>query len=404
MSQQTFDVAENIQIQVHECSERVTVVGWEDARRVLADAPGRLEGNVLYFENSERLSLRMPRQASLTISDCEADLSISDVSGSVALTDIEGDVVLRNLGEVIIRDLEGDLSARQVKSLRGEGAWEGDVALRAIAEPLVADHIEGDMSVGDIGGMTVESLGGDLAARGVRSTVALGRVSGDVNVRGVQGDLSAQHVDGDFIASGVQGAVDAQDIEGDAVVSVDETHGLDLRAEGDVVINLPSDGDADVELDALHGEVTHHGNIRILDRDENHLRGTLGKGGSRVQVESLRGDVIARTGAAVPHADYESDLRAPFVEMGKEYKDLGRQISEEVKQSVNASLGKWGIHHGRRHHHIHASRQEETVEVEPEEPARGPAAGSPERQAILDAIARGELSVDEAIRRINGEA
>jgi hypothetical protein len=33
----------------------------------------------------------------------------------------------------------------------------------------------------------------------------------------------------------------------------------------------------------------------------------------------------------------------------------------------------------------------------------GPAAGSPERQAILDAIARGELSVDDAIRKIRGE-
>ena len=34
---------------------------------------------------------------------------------------------------------------------------------------------------------------------------------------------------------------------------------------------------------------------------------------------------------------------------------------------------------------------------------RGPAAGSPERAAILDAIARGELNVEDAIKKLREE-
>jgi hypothetical protein len=38
-----------------------------------------------------------------------------------------------------------------------------------------------------------------------------------------------------------------------------------------------------------------------------------------------------------------------------------------------------------------------------EQEPRGPVARTPERQAILDAIARGELSVDDAIKKLTSE-
>jgi len=47
---------------------------------------------------------------------------------------------------------------------------------------------------------------------------------------------------------------------------------------------------------------------------------------------------------------------------------------------------------------------DETPTQEPVQAApRGPAPGSPERQAILDAIARGEMNVDDAIKKLTGE-
>jgi hypothetical protein len=96
--------------------------------------------------------------------------------------------------------------------------------------------------------------------------------------------------------------------------------------------------------------------------------------------------------------------------MGREYAEMGQRIAEQVRESVRQSLDESGIHgHGRhRHFGFHFGRHRHGVDFEPretrgEEKPRGPAAGTPERQAILDAIARGELSVDEAVKKLIGE-
>lgn len=85
---------------------------------------------------------------------------------------------------------------------------------------------------------------------------------------------------------------------------------------------------------------------------------------------------------------------------------LKQQIKEEVRQSVRAAMAnalnvRHQIHiqlHRRAHR-----RADEDYRNESTESPRGPVAGSPERQAILDAVARGELSVDDAIKKLTGE-
>lgn len=91
-----------------------------------------------------------------------------------------------------------------------------------------------------------------------------------------------------------------------------------------------------------------------------------------------------------------------------EFARLKQQIKEEVRQSVRAAMAdalnaRHQIHiqlHRRAHRH---ARADEDRREESPEPPRGPVAGSPERQAILDAVARGELSVDDAIKKLTGE-
>jgi hypothetical protein len=89
-----------------------------------------------------------------------------------------------------------------------------------------------------------------------------------------------------------------------------------------------------------------------------------------------------------------------------EFARLKQQIKEKVRQSVRAAVAdtlkaRHQIHiqmHRRAHRHTDEDRRNESTES-----SCGPVAGSPERQAILDAIARGELSVDDAIKKLTGE-
>ena len=160
----------------------------------------------------------------------------------------------------------------------------------------------------------------------------------------------------------------------------------------------------------MHGDWVARAGIKIVEQDEHHMRGTIGSGGAKVQIESLHDDVVVRAGSAKePHFEFSAEFHAPFAEMGQEMAQMGQRIAQEVRESVHESLARSGIgHHGRhefRHHHEHRRHHhpEEAPEMPSEEWPSGPVAGSPERQAILDAIARGELSVDDAIRKLRGE-
>ncbi len=393
MSQHRFDVSENVQIEIRACEARVSVTGWDDAHTVLADAAARQEGDRIVVEHADRVNLRVPRSAAVTITDCEGDVRVDDLAGRVELAQIEGDVALRNLDQVLVRDLEGELIARGVSRLSGQGTWEGDVALRGV-ERLDVETIEGDASLGDAGEVTIRTVEGDLSARQVRTALRIDDVQGDVALRGV-GDVSLAHVGGDLAIAEAFGTIDSADVEGDAVVSIDTIKTVTLRADGDVALNLPEHADAEIELDAPHGHVVGHAH-QVTEQDDDHLRGTLGAGGPRVQAESTHEDVVLRVGGTADEPRERRRHRLAHVHWAR----MGQRIAEKTEQAVMDSLRDVEESFGRskrreRRHESHGAPA-------PEEP-RGPAAGSPERKAILDAIARGELSVDEAIQKLRGE-
>ncbi len=454
MGQQTFRVTGNAEIKIRACHNRVTVVGWDDAHSVAVDSAARQDGDTILVENASKVTLRVPRAAILSITDCEADVRVDDLTGAVLLADIDGDVALRNLrGETIARDIDGDLVAKDVVSLKGQGKWDGDVALRGVknivAEKIEGEaslseittaslqsvegdvvvkncqtltietcegdvvlrnvaaatikEIEGDANLGQAGETTLETLGGDFVSQAQQGSLTIDEIEGNVNLRDVTAPIQIERVGGDFIASGVCAAIHANDIEGDAVISFAAIATLNLSAEGDVVINLPESANAQIELAAPRGDLVVRANLNVAEQDESHMRGTLGNGGVTVQAESTEGDLILRASG--------SDARGKQNANYAEYGELGNRIASEVRQSIQESLGEFGIRerHGKhhfgftlRHAHDHA-RNDAPREPAPVEKSRGPEAGSPERQALLDAIARGELSVDDAIKKLSGE-
>jgi hypothetical protein len=400
MPRQTYSVRENVAIQIRACTDRLIVIGWDDARTVSTDGEARQDGDTLIVENQSRVTLRVPRAATVTISDCQADVRVENVNGNVALTNIEGDVVLRDVREARVRDLTGDLIAKDVTTLTGEGVWRDDVALRGV-ERLTVNEIDDDVSMGSIGTADIKTLRGDLSARDIRTALKVGDVEGDVIVRGLDGTLTIERVGEDFAVSDARGAVDAQDIAGDAVVSFARVAETKLRADGDVVLNLPADANAEIELDALRGDLMVRGAVQVIEQDENHLRGKIGSGEYKVQAESTRGDLSLTAGERdEAHAEYGARI-------GAEFADLGQRIAAEVRQNIQESLGNVHIKGRFGRHHFHA-RREHRYRQEPERASaqdqpRESAQDAAERKAILDAIARGEISVNDAIRKLRGE-
>jgi hypothetical protein len=395
MSQRTFPISENTQIQIRHCDERIVVTGWDETRTVATNCDARQEGNTLIIENVEKVMLRIPRATSLLITDCNADVHVDDLTGHVELVKIDGDVSLRNLrGETIVRDIDGDLSVRDIAQLRGHGVWQGDVALRDI-DACTIDAIEDDLSLRNIGSAEIQKIGGDLSVAGNRGTLSIGEVEGDVNLGEVKARVMIQHIGDDLVASEVNAALDLPDVDGDAVISFAQAVDLKLSAKEDVIIRLPSNSDADLELDAPRGDLIARHEIQINKQDERQLRGTIGKGGAKIQAESTHGDLILEGDQPMRHA-HNRELHQHFARMGQE-------IAQEVRASVRASLADIPQPKHHRHHrvefHLH---DDEPAAEEPQ--AVNPGLSQTDRKAILDAIGRGEMSVDDGIKKLRGEA
>jgi hypothetical protein len=395
MPQRTFPISENAQIQIRHCAERVVVTGWDDTRTVATDCDARQEGNTLIIENAERILVRVPRAASVLITDCNADVRVDDLAGRVEIVKIDGDIALRNLrGETIVRDIDGDLSARDIAQLRGQGEWQGDVALRDI-DACTIDAIEDDASLRNMGATEIQKIGGDLNVVGNRGALSIGEVEGDVNLREVNARATIQHIGDDLVASEVNAALDLPDVAGDAVISFAQAVDLKLSAKEDVIIRLPSNSDADIELDAPRGNLIARHEIQIIKQDERHLRGTIGKGGTKIQAESTHGDLIFEGDQPMRHA-HNRELHQHFARMGQE-------IAQEVRASVRASLADIPQPKHHRHHRVEFHLHDDEPEAE-EPQAVKPGLSQTDRKAILDAIGRGEMSVDDGIKKLRGEA
>lgn len=133
--------------------------------------------------------------------------------------------------------------------------------------------------------------------RGVK--VGANTINGDVRVEDVAAEVEAESVNGNVVVSTVGGPVNARTTNG----SVRATMGkFDLESDlrfstvnGSVVVEFTGDIDADVELVSANGRFMTDFPVTISGRiDPRRLRATLGKGGSRIRLSTVNGNVELR--------------------------------------------------------------------------------------------------------------
>ena len=133
-------------------------------------------------------------------------------------------------------------------------------------------------------------------------------VSGDVSARGLRSAVRATSVSGDVEVS-TSGPAEASSVSGNVVATLGRTGGEDLSfrsVSGDVTLRLPSGIDAAFEARTVSGDIESAFPVNTVGRDRGrgwvnvrvgeHVRGTLGRGGPAISVETVSGDVtVERT-------------------------------------------------------------------------------------------------------------
>ena len=124
-------------------------------------------------------------------------------------------------------------------------------------------------------------------------------INGDVRVEDAAAEVDAESVNGSVVVSTVGGPVNARTTNG----SVRATMGkFDLTSDmrfssvnGSVMVEFTGDIDADVELQTINGRFVTDFPVTISGRiDPRRLRATLGKGGPRIRLSTVNGNVELR--------------------------------------------------------------------------------------------------------------
>lgn len=129
--------------------------------------------------------------------------------------------------------------------------------------------------------------------------VGVWSVNGGVNVDGVTSEVRAGTVNGSVDAVSTGGPVQASTVNGSVHATMGRLQGdqdLEFRSvNGTVVAEFTGDVDADIELSTVNGRFQTDWPVTITGRiDPKHLRATLGKGGRRIRLATVNGNVELR--------------------------------------------------------------------------------------------------------------
>lgn len=214
-----------------------------------------------------------------------------------------------------------------------------------------------------------------------RATVAFAGVSADVTVIGLRGEQELKTVSGDLVLSDLGGSLAVTGVSSDVSIRAEEP--MSLRANtvsGDLSAIAPRFEDARVVT--VSGDIELEGDLgtRVAHRFET-VSGDLSLGvvgGVTLEVRGLSSDVDV----SVAHRSEGSRDRRRYV--------IGDGAAQVQFSSMSGDVS------------VHAARR---VAAPPSSPAGRPPAArmtEDEQLAVLRALERGDIDVDEASRRLAG--
>ena len=129
--------------------------------------------------------------------------------------------------------------------------------------------------------------------------VGVWSVNGGVSVEGVTSEVRAGTVNGSVDAASAGGPVQASTVNGSVHATMGRLDGdedLDFSTvNGTVVAVFAGDIDANIDLSTVNGRFQTDWPVTITGRiDPRHLRATLGKGGRRIRLSTVNGNVELR--------------------------------------------------------------------------------------------------------------
>ena len=334
----------------------LSVVGWDGEDILIKTDEDELSlqqnGDTVSFSCTDDVSLRIPRDASLFIERIGGDMALRGVMGSIRINEVDNDLSMRDVGNVSIETIKADFSLRGAK-----------------------------------GNLAVKSVGGDVSIRDVEGNIALDSVADDLALRGARGNVKV-NVGEDVVVYLEPKADGAYSITaGDDILLV-------LKPNANVTLSMNGD-EIDVDWPGIENQedVTE----RVL---------VLGDGSAKIALNA-GGDIRVTNNA---EAGNSAEDFGNFAGMNFDWSGFGERISRQVEQATAraAKRAEEAARRVERHAKRHAGRWGSNVKTGPWNwemgPKGVPTPPSPpsepvaeeERMAVLKMLAEKKITAEQA--------
>ena len=330
-------------------------------------------------------------------------------SGIVVITVETDDVRVRGVAGTTVRLVAPATDHPSIDAVAGPGRYAISVAqpihgrifgFRLGSRGIFGVDVGGggtlELEVPSDARLEISARSGDVSVRDMSGSLAVRTASGDVSLRGGGGDIRVEAASGNLrLAATEPVTATVRTISGDVEIDAPQTERTNIMTVsgdveiasafapgGDHVINTTS---GDVEL-AVQGGVTIEVRTVSGDVDCAHpeLRGgtgrrdplVIGDGAARLAVRTLSGDIVVRAGRVRPDRAATGGMSTPTTPPLPAKPPLPGAPADLAAGPVAGPIGGGPGH-----------------------ASSDPAATLP----ILEALARGEIDVAEAERRLGGE-
>lgn len=262
------------------------------------------------------------------------DLSVVGWEGEEIL--IKGDeegVSVKQDGNSVSISAKDDLTLRvpsgaslSIKSV------DGDMALRGISGNVELGSIGGDLAMRGVNSVSIAAVGSDFSLRDSKGSLAVKSVSGDVSIRDVEGAVDFTSIADDLTLRDVHGNINAN-VDGDVVLYLNPRPNqmCNVTAGDDILLVLPFDANATLTLNA--DEISMDWPGVEAGQDVTTRVVTLGNGAAQINL-SAGSDIRVSSDMG---AGESADEFGNFAGMMFDWSDFGQQLGNRISRRVEAA-------------------------------------------------------------------
>jgi len=238
-----------------------------------------------------------------------------------------------------------------------------------------------------------QTVSAEVRIEGLSAAVSAQTVSGDVELTGISGDCQVTTVNGDATGRRITGALTLRTTSGDTDVRDSELRHFNLNSvsgdfaiespltvgqhylaktvSGDLRLLVPAEVRATVQMKTVSGDVASDLQAEVIKAGRRHWQGRINGGGATVEMSSVSGDLRIQqaNGSSKGAVSPSTSVASP-------------EVAPPVQPEASAVSNNLPI-------------PEPPIEDAPEIPA--------DTGAVLKALERGEITVEEAMQRLGGQ-